>query len=118
MRLKHFELAIKVAGLSRRSKRHGAVIAKGSRVLSIGINSKKTHPRSKKPGHTIHAELSALVAAGSSVKGATLYSARVMRNGKLANSKPCDFCSTLLHEAGIRKIVYFNGAEMVSSIIS
>ena len=111
--MKHFNLAAKLASCSEHDKRHGAVIAKGSRVLGMGVNSKKTHPRSTKVGHTIHAELAAVISSGGHIDGATLYSARVLKSGQLANSKPCAHCMALLSKHRIRAVVYFDGYKVV-----
>ena len=112
---KNFELAARIARLSSARNRHGAVIACGGNVLSLGVNSSKTHTRSNAPSRQIHAELAALIANRTDVQGATLYSARVLRNGKLGVSKPCAYCALLLREAGIRRVVYFDGKRVVRS---
>lgn len=102
--------AEKLAELSTCYRKHGAVIVKGGRVLSVGINSlRDIEPRYKSgvkaPG--IHAEVAAIRGVGRDVdlSGATIYVARV--NGKGPQmSKPCPDCQIALKNAGIRKVFY------------
>lgn len=105
-----YDLAMQVAKLSQCRYRLGAVIVKGSRVLSVGCNVTKSHPIHKEyPNWTIsiHAEHSAILKATTDVSGATVF---VARQGGNKASKPCSFCLAVLLEAGIKEIVYYNGA--------
>lgn len=97
--------------------RHAAVLAKGNRIISYGVNSSRTHP-SAPSGHwtrTLHAELAALLPFGtvryrpgtrSELAGVTLYIARVDARGKPAMSMPCKFCHILIRKSKITRIVY------------
>lgn len=103
-----YDLALQVAKLSQCRYRLGAVIVKGSRVLSVGCNVLKSHPVHREyPPHviSIHAEHSAILKATTDVSGATVFVARLGGN---KTSKPCPFCLAVLVEAGIRDIVYFD----------
>jgi len=107
---KFIKLASKVAQLSEHNMRIGAVIAKGSRVFSFGINKYKSHPKQINP-HTlttglIHAELDAIINSRTNIEGATIYIVRLFKTGEQAMAKPCKSCSKLLILYGIRKIVY------------
>ncbi len=97
----------------------GAVIVKKNRIISVGKNSKKTHPIQKyydrylsyyndvKFQHHIHAEISAIVNANEDLAGCTLYIYRVDATGKyLKNCRPCDACYALIRKTGIKRIVY------------
>jgi deoxycytidylate deaminase len=109
---RHHDLALKIASTSpHRRARHGAVIARGSRVISLGVNSFRTHPLAR--NCTIHAELAAIVAASGNVSGATLYSARLLANGQPGMSKPCARCARLIRAYGIAKIVYHDGENIL-----
>lgn len=93
----------------RRGIRVGAVIAYGKHPIAAGFNSYKTHPfvarHCKWP--YLHAEVAAVLAAGlDRCRGSVLVSARVLRNGSLANSKPCDDCLRIIRMAGIKTVIY------------
>ena len=110
---KFIKLALNIANLSQHPKfRLGAVIVKGSNVLSVGVNKLKTHPLQNNP-HTnnkslsIHAELCAILKlSGEQLKNSTIYVARILANGISGIAKPCDVCETLLIEAGIKRFVW------------
>ena len=58
MNVKFFNLAGKVARLSNNPKfKLGCVIVRGSKVISVGTNNIKTHPRSTHPFKSLHAEM-------------------------------------------------------------
>lgn len=65
-------------------------------------------------GHcTTHAEVSAVKSCRGSVEGATIYVARVSRDGqRQMMSKPCKACQKYLKEVGIKKIYYTIDSEM------
>lgn len=111
---KLYTQAMKLAELSECDSRHGAIVARGSNVLSMGINKYKTHPVSRRysgfDGCSVHAEQRALILARGDVRGCTLYSARA--NGSKA-SKPCVMCAELMRDAGIRFVVYFSDGEII-----
>lgn len=90
--------------------KHGAVIVKGGRVLSTGMNKERNHPKIVSSEHikthcSVHAEIDALKKAGD-VRGATMYIARVNKRGQDRSSRPCDKCYSNIINAGIKKIVY------------
>lgn len=82
--------------------------------MSIACNVLKSHPEhaTKYAANviSIHAEHRAILLARGSVKGATVY---IARNGGKEISKPCLSCRMYMKEAGIKTIVYFNGAQLV-----
>lgn len=88
------------------SHRMGCVIVKGSRVLGIGWNMLRTHPKSPHEFKSIHAEFMASLNAGRDIKGATAYVFRQQKNGTWAMAKPCDDCWKYLMNLGIKKVVY------------
>ena len=90
---------------------HGAVIVKGGRVLGTGYNKIRNHPINVSPEHvktkcSIHAEESAIRDAKYDVKGATIYVARVNKNGEDRDSMPCPRCFNLIKKYGIKKVIY------------
>lgn len=98
--------AIKIAGTSRHKQRVGAVIAKGPRIISAGINSYKTHPKSTSPYKTTHAEFSAILRANKELTGATLYVVRLLATGELGMAKPCPDCQRFIEKMNLKKIIY------------
>ena len=94
--------------------RHAAVIVKSGRVLSVGRNRNKTHPDSvlyedgEKILKTIHAELDAIsrVKNKEQLKGATIYVARLGRNGHPGMSCPCKMCQHLIDRHHLKRAVF------------
>ncbi|TPN86198.1 deoxycytidylate deaminase [Aquimarina algicola] len=87
-------------------KKVGAVIVKDRMIISDGFNGTPTgfeNPCEDEEGYTkwyvLHAEANAILKVASSTqscKGATLY----------ITLSPCKECSKLIHQAGIKRIVY------------
>jgi len=90
-------------------KKVGAVIVKDRMIISDGFNGTPTgfeNPCEDEEGYTkwyvLHAEANAISKVASSTqscKGATLY----------ITLSPCKECSKLIHQAGIKRIVYQAG---------
>lgn len=83
------------------------------RVISTGINQKKTHPLQfkhaqfhNKEAIFLHAEIAALVKCR--VAPHTLIVGRITRQGKIGLAKPCPICMGAILEAGVRVIHYTN----------
>lgn len=86
--------------------RVAAVLVKGGRVLSTGVNRYRNHPSKVcLGGVSFHAEEVALKKAGD-VRGATIYVARVTRSGILGLAKPCERCQELLEDHGVHTAVW------------
>ncbi len=103
------DLALKFAESSDGVKRHGAVIVRGGRVLSVGVNKWRNRylPASVDydPNLTVHAEIDALSRL-ENPRGATIYIARVNNQGKAMMSRPCIRCEAELQRLGVKKVVY------------
>jgi len=106
-------LASKVAEFSQHPRyRLGAVIVKGSSILSIGVNKLKTHTLQNnsytgQKAKSIHAELSAIIGLSKKqLNGSTIYIARILANGDYGLSKPCASCRILLVEVFVKKAVW------------
>lgn len=101
---------------SKKSNHHsyqlGAVIARGNRILGVGHNMIKTHPKSPHKFKNIHAEFMAVLNAGrEDLVGATAYVFREQKNENWACSKPCKYCWQYLVDCGIKSVVYsFEGS--------
>ncbi len=93
-----------------------AVITKGNRIISFGVNNRKTHPKtleiisrnSEYFSVCTHAELRAILNAPEHlIKGATIYVARRSRNHNgFALARPCAQCQKLIKEYELKKVIY------------
>ena len=92
--------------------RHGAVLVKGS-IRNASFNkdnycsfgSRFQHEHSGRT--TLHAELGAILGMDRKItEGATVYVARVGKDGDYKLSKPCSMCHEALKHVGVRKVVY------------
>lgn len=101
------DLALRLAAQSQCKHKHGAVITKGGRVLSAGINRQRnSHPEMEiNPNdYTVHAEQAAI--GDSEWHGATLYVARINSSGRPLNSRPCNRCLGRIEAAGFKRVVH------------
>lgn len=88
----------------RHLPRLGAVLVTRDGHVHYGQNKYKTHPLQARFGRNedsiyLHAEVDAIVQAmrlGSPTDGASLYVARVLRDGTVALAKPCIGCQRAL----------------------
>lgn len=97
--------------------RVGAVIVKGRRIIAGGTNKNKTHTiiRNKLDKFSLvdklHAEMSAILKARTSLTGAKIYVLRACpdhENGT-GMSRPCKLCMRLIAGAGIKEVYYTTG---------
>lgn len=100
------KLANKLAHKSQHKHKLGAVLFKNNKILSVGFNQLKTHPKSTHPYKTIHAEMQAIFSCPvRSLNGASLYVCRVSSSG-IAMAKPCEHCEQLIRSTGIKQVYY------------
>ena len=52
----------------------------------------------------------------STTTGATVYVARINKEGKARNSKPCPMCQSAMEHVGIRRVVYTDAEGDVVSM--
>lgn len=105
------DLATKVAASSDQKFRHGAVLVRNGNVLAVGVNKRRNSPESLEDKDTImrHASVCAerdALRRVSDAQGATIYVARVGRNGKPAWSRPCERCAKALSRAGVKTVIF------------
>lgn len=99
--------------------RHFTFVFRGYRLLSVGVNSPKTHPRNLlyryvgrgevdiAPVVGTHSEMNAVLRLGDEdPRGLTLVNTRVNRNGKLDNSRPCLGCTDMLRRLGFGRVFH------------
>lgn len=119
--MRYFNQAVKVAGNSQCRYSHGSIIRRGKTVVASACNVIKTHPvQQRYSSHvcSIHAEAAAVIKAKSNTIGTVCYSVRIRPDGTLAISKPCPSCRSVLIDAGIRDVVYFDGNFIVKERIT
>lgn len=88
--------------------RIGAVVASKKMPVSSGWNKNKTHPKSTHPWKFVHAEMDAIMKAGKECFGADLYVARIGKDGKPRNAKPCSACMAFIVASGIKNVYFTN----------
>jgi deoxycytidylate deaminase len=100
--------AIRQARRSQFKYRLGAVIFSGKNLVSAGFNKAKSHPIIKtwKFG-TIHAEIDALLKLPQNLpRNMEILVVRLLSDGSLAMSKPCQMCQQNLIDYGIIRMTW------------
>lgn len=88
------------------------IVDKRGRPMGVGLNKYKTHPlQAKFSRHPesiyLHAEIAALVdAQGQDLSDATMYVARVLKNGMPARAMPCCGCQAALIAFGLKDVIW------------
>lgn len=86
-----------------------AAIFAGKRLLSLGWNTTKTHPKSSTRYFAHHAEFSALIGNHKiDLVGSTIMVTRRTPGGQFLMARPCDECFKVIRAAGIARIYYTN----------
>ena len=94
--------------------KHFSFILNKNKIVSIGWNLKKTHPKAKIYQYRydcIHSELSALIKFNGNknhLKDFVLVNIRVNSDGYIRQSKPCSKCLPWLETIGFKAIWYTN----------
>jgi deoxycytidylate deaminase len=117
--IKALYIAARTAQKSVFRHKHGSVIYKGHKIISVGYNKNKTHPKALEfyEFPFIHSEFDALLRAKCDVHGYTLVCARVNKYGELMNSKPCDACMAAMRAYGIKTIVFYGNSRLQKVIL-
>ena len=113
----YLKMAIEWAKLSHcKRKQVGALIVKDNMIISDGYNGTPSgfdNCCEDKEGQThwyvLHAEANAILKTAGSThncKGATLY----------LSMSPCKDCSKLIHQSGIKRLVYINKYKDLSGL--
>ena len=120
MKTKFFDLAQKVSKKSEHKQfRMGCVIVYKNKVVSLGINSYKTHTKATTPYKTLHAELDAIISADrKELKNCDLYIYRELSDGTLAIAKPCNYCQVAIFKAGIRQVFYTDNGQYKEMLLT
>lgn len=88
-----------------------AIIFKGKRILSIGINkirsAKRLPSRYMEWKCSLHAEMDAVLQCGvRNCRHASILVLRINKNGKIGMARPCTFCYSSLKDAGFKDMYY------------
>lgn len=92
-----------------------ALIVKKNRVLAIGYNSQKTHPKATSRTQAIHAEMAAVFSAKRQqidIRGSTIYVARYRTIGP-GLALPCNKCYELLLKEGVRQVYFTQSSNLL-----
>ena len=113
MNVRALSLALKEAEKSKERHKIGAVIFKGSKIISSGHNSlrgcSKIPEKYKRFPHSLHAEQCAILnTTPEKCKRASIIVVRINRKGNLLLAKPCKYCMASLDYVGIKHIYYSN----------
>lgn len=108
MKNKYFELAKKLSYKSSHPKHKlGCVIVNKNKIVSLGFNKIKTHPKSTARYNMLHAEIDALLGNSlNELKGSVAYVFRADKHGLEAMAKPCIECEKALREVGVCQVYY------------
>lgn len=92
---------------------HMAFLIRCGKIVHIGTNSCKSHPETLKYDYKdhqkvgIHAELAVCMKSGKdNLKDYKMIVLRVDRTGKLANSKPCCGCQSVIQQFDVGEVWY------------
>lgn len=108
---KHLRYLKLARELSRKSTHHtyrlGCVIVKSNRVVGVGYNQLKSHPKSPDAWKTMHAEFHAILGVKPhELQGGVAYTFRETKCGKWALARPCKSCEKMLSSCGLKSVVH------------
>lgn len=118
---KIIDISYAIAGHRRFTQRckHFSFIYQKNKLLSIGINSPKTHPLNLKYNYInkqknnishivgTHSEMNAVIKLGFELcEGLTIINTRINRKNEIDYSYPCNGCMELLKELKFENIIY------------
>jgi hypothetical protein len=105
---------------------HIAVLVKKNKIVKIGWNKNRTHPKTKEFPYVgskekysrinvgIHAELDVILKSGKDdLSGYDLMVLRVDGTGRLNSSKPCIGCQSAIRQFGIKNIYFSNAKGLI-----
>lgn len=101
--------------------RHFSFILDKNKIISIGLNSLKTHPKNLKYNYVnknnqnisdivgTHSELSAVIKLGEEdCSDLTLVNTRINRNDELDFSAPCSGCLDMIKQLNFKNVYFSN----------
>lgn len=120
MKYKCIKACTKQANKSSFKQRLGAVIVSGGNIISSGYNKVNCHSRFDTYPESRHAEIDAILPLLNKGKlkelnGSIMYVTRTRKDGTLGMAFPCPDCLKVIKAVGIKRIVYSDDANGVSS---
>jgi deoxycytidylate deaminase len=103
--------ATEVARTSEYRWKHGAVVAKGNKLLGCAPNKFRNAPLVDEQNVSCHAEravIRELLKFRKDLRGCTIYIARINKAGFTTMSRPCEDCMEAIVNSGIKEFVYTN----------
>jgi len=89
------------------SHKVGAAVFVGSKLISIGCNKHKSHPKSL--CWSQHAEFNSLIRkVDMNLSKAILYVVRLTRTNRISYARPCNECQKLINSLQIKRVFYTN----------
>jgi len=97
------DAAEREAEKSKFKQKLGAVVVVGSKIVGRGFNF--SHSTGQLLHDGMHAEMAALNNTTARFRdGSIVYVCRVMGNGELGLSKPCDRCLTVMKKMNVKRV--------------
>ena len=90
-----FELAKQISLTVQRDRMHVSLVIRKNKLISVGTNNWKTHPKTIKLGYMLpylHSELDAVRKINTSLDKLTLINYRFSKTGHVGMSRPCKYC--------------------------
>lgn len=125
--MRNLRRAAQVANTSDFHVQVGAVAMCGTRILSFGCNSAKSHPmqadfsQSRSAAYNTHAEIACLAPLRTRKdidwSKVTLYVCRLRHDRPYGMARPCPACMAAIQSLGIRHIVYTTNDGVASENI-
>jgi len=82
-----------------------SIIVRRNTVISVGFNSRKTHPKTNTPFRNLHSEADCILGVDQRyLEGSSMFVARVGFNNrnKVLMSQPCEYCQAIIFGSGLR----------------
>lgn len=89
------ELARKISETVQRDRVHVSLIVRKNKLITVGTNNWKTHPKTVELGYMLpylHSELDAFRKLDGNFDKLVLMNYRFSKTGHIGMSKPCKFC--------------------------
>lgn len=89
------DLAKQISLTVQRDRVHVSLVIRKNKLIAVGTNNWKTHPKTVELGYMLpylHSELDAFRKLDSNIDKLTLINYRFSKTGHIGMSKPCKFC--------------------------
>lgn len=90
-----FDLAKQISLTVQRDRVHVSLVIRKNKLISVGTNNWKTHPKTVELGYMLpylHSELDAVRKINTSLDKLTLINYRFSKTGHIGMSRPCKYC--------------------------